>query len=910
MPDQDGSSPEARANAMSSGAIRPVDTTQHVSGPSVAHHHRDSNAAGTTPTHDSAESHDDTSDAIARASKSKPSDTLRRSQACLACRKRKLRCDAKKPTCTRCEKAWLAYHPAADADVSTSVGPPPCEYDTSLLAKIFKTTSPDPGPHASSSSAVATRPRDAGEGAQSEQLLEENEQLRARILFLQDRLRQADSVAGAAASRDGSGTERRAELQQAGSSTVNSSKLYIHSIAGEARGDAPPQKRLKAFNDSSVGRDARRLSLDASVLASWPTAASRDTSASSASLHTHARSAEASVHPRAPALVPSVLNWTSSVSGPGPAPTGWAAPTHYGNTPSPRSPRLPIAPFNTVSPPLPGRQVLDRLIGACCHDSWLFAAINGHALRDVAALLETAPNVENDHLVAQALMLACVATGLPLLSSASSKGARSSSIFTSIDDLLRAHVQADLASLDSPAWTSMVTRLYADAARELLNQAQAKSGGFITPATLVVRILLVELSFAQSTLYIAQADLSAAACDARLLHLHNNVPGAHPRLSAGQARTSHLARALRGLMQSKEETLAFWSLFLHDCFQNRSALLPVTIERQSIRIAFPRLTDGDAGSLIRRDLDEVEAYLKRRRGLPLLEPLDNAMSLLVKASLVLDECCEYNLAVCQQKASLDTSPSAREVRDQAFVTGHESIRNSRMMLTQYDDRTITRSGKMSGGGGASSGSRTRESLVQALLVQDKLRFTAELTHHMAVLSLFETEIDIAIPPTQAGGEARGMISNAAVWLSRLAGMALQNASLLYGLPAFCASALFVAARWLLFLQAADPERLRGDISTLVLALSKRGERYSRDETYAKAVVALKREAEFYGRICISPFTWPIEAISEFIPRSAPVQGGKQRGPAAPQPVEPGFVSIATLAASVDEAAVLELANAP
>ncbi|TKY87824.1 hypothetical protein EX895_003405 [Sporisorium graminicola] len=239
-----------------------------------------------------------------------------------------------------------------------------------------------------------------------------------------------------------------------------------------------------------------------------------------------------------------------------------------------------------------------------------------------------------------------------------------------------------------------------------------------------------------------------------------------------------------------------------------------------------------------------------------------------------------------------------------------------MMLTQYDDRTIARSEKMMGRG-SSGGSRTRESIMQTLLVQDRLRFATELTHHMAVLSLFETEIDVASPPAQANGEARGMVSNAAVWLSRLAGMALQGTSLLFGLPAFCSSALFVAARWLLYLQGADAQRYRADITTLILALRKRGERYSRDDTYAKAIVALKREADFYGRICISPFTWPIEANSEFIPLSvAAAQDtgggrGKQRVLAPTPSVEPGFTSIAALAALVDDAAVLALVdNAP
>lgn len=82
---------------------------------------------------------------------------------------------------------------------------------------------------------------------------------------------------------------------------------------------------------------------------------------------------------------------------------------------------------------------------------------------------------------------------------------------------------------------------------------------------------------------------------------------------------------------------------------------------------------------------------------------------------------------------------------------------------------------------------------------------------------------------------------------------------------------------------------------------------STTDSLAKAIAALHREVEFYGRICISPYTWPVEAFSEFIP--LPRQDAL-RGRAAPPPqaAQPGFVSIATLAASVEDAAVLELAN--
>ncbi len=46
--------------------------------------------------------------------------------------------------------------------------------------------------------------------------------------------------------------------------------------------------------------------------------------------------------------------------------------------------------------------------------------------------------------------------------------------------------------------------------------------------------------------------------------------------------------------------------------------------------------------------------------------------------------------------------------------------------------------------------------------------------------------------------------------------------MLCGLPSFCSPAMFLAARWLIFLRAADHDRYHADLSTLVLALSKRG----------------------------------------------------------------------------------------
>ncbi len=74
-----------------------------------------------------------------------------------------------------------------------------------------------------------------------------------------------------------------------------------------------------------------------------------------------------------------------------------------------------------------------------------------------------------------------------------------------------------------------------------------------------------------------------------------------------------------------------------------------------------------------------------------------------------------------------------------------------MMLSQFDDRTISRSDVLSS---TPTGTRFRENLVSTLLFQDKLRFAAEVTHHLSVLALFETEIDVATPLTP-GGKAQG-----------------------------------------------------------------------------------------------------------------------------------------------------------
>ncbi|SPO27512.1 uncharacterized protein UTRI_10629 [Ustilago trichophora] len=926
MPEQAGSRAGVMAVPVNSGQTRRAVS----SSPSAAYHpNNDCNSAGLSDLsthHDSTtDHHDDTSGQHSKGSKAKPSDTLRRSQACLACRKRKLRCDAKKPTCTRCEKAWLAYHPAADASGSSKASPPPCEYDTSLLAKIFKKGgSSDPPTASSTSEPSAFRYRDT-----EEQLVEENEQLRAQISYLQGQLRRDDGASSPLLTGD-SATMRSYHQSDSTTATTTASaasKLSVQSLTDTRHEDARYHKRIRSSNDRDLDTNRPARSVGSSTFQQQQPASTRRTSPTNAANPPFVTSTtEKSCQPRISPVAPSVFDRASAGKGQGPGPS----PLLYRSDSLVRSPADLIPSAQGASPPLPNRQALDHIIETCRRESWLFAAINCNTFGDVAALLEATPSAESDLLTARALMLATVAIGLPLVASAFPKGKSSSPVFKGIDELLRAHLQLNLVRLDDPLWMSTVTKIYVDGARDLLNQAQTSSVCFMTPATFIVRLLVVECSHSHVSIQSAQADLALAATEARLLHLHSAVPGTHPRLSTGPARSSRPAIALRGLLQSKEESFAFWCLFLHDCFQSRLSLLPTTIERQTIKAAFPRSTDTDGTTPTQHSLDEVEAYIARRRGLPLLEPLDNSLSLLIKVGLVLDQCCEHAIQVRQKPlaptSAAGRSAAAQDQRQNAFLAAHESIRNSRMMLSRFDDRTLSRSDRFRAG--ANSG-RSRESLVSTLVLQDPMRFAAEVTHHLAVLTLFETAMNV-VDPFFPAEEARGIICNASVWLSRLAGMALQNAPLLFALPSFCSSAFFVGARWLLFLQGADPEHFHADISTLVLLLSRRGERFSRDQStdadyhrtsyflppsivltdlLAKAIVALKRELDFYGRICISPFTWPIEAVSKFISfiRQDAVRA---RQVPKPQAAEPGFVSIATLASSIEDAAVVELADAP
>ncbi len=184
MPGQDEQAVDAKATSISSGQTGPADAHSPPydnDNYNVSDAHQTAGPSDLSQRRHSDNNDDNTESQTKSGSRAKPSETLRRSQACLACRKRKLRCDAKKPTCTRCEKAWLSYHPSA-GDASQSA-PPPCEYDTSLLAKIFKRSGSSDPPATTSSqpSGSGSRYRDtAAPEEHHDQLLEANEHLRAK----------------------------------------------------------------------------------------------------------------------------------------------------------------------------------------------------------------------------------------------------------------------------------------------------------------------------------------------------------------------------------------------------------------------------------------------------------------------------------------------------------------------------------------------------------------------------------------------------------------------------------------------------------------------------------------------------------------------------------------------------------
>ncbi|KAI3476465.1 hypothetical protein L1887_61963 [Cichorium endivia] len=177
---------------------------------------------------------------LGRSNRMRPSDTLRRSQACLACRKRKLRCDARKPTCTRCEKAWLAYYDTNRVNDPSQLIPPPCEYDTSLLAKIFQGNTPADGAQGASSSSSHSRARDSTYPEQSEksaQLQQENEQLRSQIARLERRLTQVEATPDTDATRS--------EGRYASSAGNAAARVSVQELTFRGKSAEPAHKRAR-----------------------------------------------------------------------------------------------------------------------------------------------------------------------------------------------------------------------------------------------------------------------------------------------------------------------------------------------------------------------------------------------------------------------------------------------------------------------------------------------------------------------------------------------------------------------------------------------------------------------------------------------------------------------------------------
>ncbi len=340
-------------------------------------------------------------------------------------------------------------------------------------------------------------------------------------------------------------------------------------------GDAPASKRMKTSDDVDFIGNRPRSSTGTSLRVQTAVTR-RDDGQGPSNRPISSSSADHPFQSRPSPIAPSVLNWSSTGQSHAPV---WTAPPHYSGDATSKSPLEPISSAHPALLPLPGRQALDRLIDLCQREAWLFSSINAYALSDVAALFETTPISDSDHLTARALMMATVATGLPLLASAFPNGISTSAAFQNIDDLLRSHPEMELVRLDKPSWLPTVVKLYADEARSMIARLQARSPSLMSPAAFVIRLLLVEVSHSQSAARSAQADLAAAASEARLLHLHSTISGTHPRLSAGPTRSSHLARALRGLMQTRKSRSPFGvcscriaSSVVWECCRSRSSV--------------------------------------------------------------------------------------------------------------------------------------------------------------------------------------------------------------------------------------------------------------------------------------------------------------------------------------------------
>ncbi len=205
------------------------------------------------------------------------------------------------------------------------------------------------------------------------------------------------------------------------------------------------------------------------------------------------------------------------------------------------------------------------------------------------------------------------------------------------------------------------------------------------------------------------------------------------------------------------------------------------LERQEIQTSFPGRTESHSPVSPPKRSEDVEAYMQRRRGLPAFHVLDTSMTLLVKLGLVLDQCCEYSNVARQSLQAQGGNMAGSEVLDQRFGAAHEAIRNSRLMLSQYDERMSRRTHAYDHSNPTDG---KRDAMVASVMLRDPLRFAAEVTHHLAVLRAFEGAINLAAPPPPTS-QARDMIRNAAIWLSRLADMALEQAPVLFGMPAFC-----------------------------------------------------------------------------------------------------------------------------
>lgn len=745
---------------------------------------------------DETKQHDEPESERETTGKGKAPDSLRRSQACLACRKRKLRCDAKKPTCSRCETAWRAF---GSGSQQSSAAPPPCEYDVSLFSKMFKRTTT---PESSSTASDPTLQRASTSRLEQRNITQnmlqvDNQKLRARISLLEADLyaRSAfrDSAAGSsmAGSTEGMRTKRRSvgldyDREQPEPS-VYKRKLSA-GLTSELEKPTPSHQRSTL---QPPGQEPR-------------TDSGED------------RSQSKSMSSRLFQSSSSPTRDATSLSTP-----SSTVPT----TPFPRSslndkvilPPISADAHHAMPLPLPPRALMLELVDSFATSSWLAFAFDVHVLRDLVVVLDSSIPSPLERYVSEAILMALVAVSLPFCPS----------VVPQLVDIVGSRRYSTTKFPDSLGSTNRLTHAYASSARALMRQIRKYEDQNGAHDTFSAQILLVEYALSNDTTRDSHVQLAQAVVEARFLDIHDMGSGISPRLESRSTKNTQLSHKLRSLMLSHQHNYAFWYLYIQDCLQSRLSGLPSLIDRDSIRTAFPGRVDPETAQTMQDALSEVGSYLRKETNLPTLAPADNTFCVLLKSTMVLEDCCDFAVRVRRTAISGPATmlSDLRQGRDSSFQSINEGIRLLRVALNQFNGRSRPNS-KLAEGSSGLLYHEVQESR-DALSAEDLLGFAADTTHHLCVLTLFGGLIDTEEPFEQS--DSRDVVKTAATWISRLAETTLRPGCLLsLSLAPGCSMAFFIAARWCIYLQIAFPTEFQLELSTLTAAIWARATNCSND----------------------------------------------------------------------------------